>query len=178
VPVAKYFGYVGSALAALIVIISWWCPAPAAISADRSQIVASGIRITSERKWPDKIEFDTTQPAIAPPAGEVSSVATLPVPLPPEETAAKPRLEALAQLNPDTRLTATRHQAVQIKHRSARNSRSNGTARAAVANRLARLDPGEACCQFGWTNNWQSSPMLRKHAAPRESTSWLALSQR
>jgi hypothetical protein len=178
VPVAKYFAYVGGALAALILIVSWCCPAPPAISADRLQIVGAAIRIKSERKWPEKIKFDTTQPAIAPPAGEVLSVATLPVPLPPEETAARPRLEALAQLNPDTRPTATRHQAVQIKHRLARTSRSDRVARAAVANRLARLVAGEACCQFGWTNNWQSSPMSRRQAAPAGSTGWFALSQR
>jgi hypothetical protein len=181
VPVAKYFVSIGSALAALLLTVSWYCPAPPAIFADRPQtITTAAIRIKSERKWPEKIEFDTSQPTIVPPAGEVSSVARLPAPLPPEETAGKPRLEALAQLSPDTRLTATQRQALQIRRRLARISRSKRLAKVPVANRLGRLDAGEACCRSGWANNWQASPnaMSRRHAEPLWSTSWLALSQR
>ena len=180
-PVARYFVLVGSALAALLLIVSWYCPAPPAIFADRPQIIAkAAIRIKSERKWPEKIEFDTSQPTIVPPAGEVSSAAGPPPSLPPEETTGKPRLEALAQLGPDTRLSATRHRAVQIKRRLARTSRSNRVAKVPVANRLARLDKGEACCRSGWANHWQANPnaMSRKYAAPSWSTGWLALSQR
>ena len=180
-PVAKYFVFVGSALAALLLTVSWYCSEPPPIFADRPEIIASAaIRIKSERKWPEKIEFDTTQPTIVPPAAEVLSVAAPPVPLPAEETTGKPRLEALAQLNPDTRLGATRRQAVQIKRRLARTSRSNRVAKVPVANRLARLDAGEACCRSGWANNWQASPnaMSGRHAQPLWSTGWLALSQR
>jgi hypothetical protein len=181
VPVVKYFVFVGSALAALLLIISWYCPLPPAIFADRPQVITTvAIRIKSERKWPEKIEFDTSQPTIVPPAGEVSSVARLPAPLPPEKTTGKPRREALAQLNPDTRLTATQRQAVQIKRELARASRSNRVAKVSVANRLARLDAGEACCRSGWASNWQVSPnaMSRKYAAPLWSKGWLVLSQR
>ena len=181
-PVARYFVLVGSALAALLLIISWYCPAPPAIFADRAQVITTvAIRIKSERKWPEKIEFDTSQPTIVPPAGEVSSVAAPPAPLPPEETTGNPRLEALAQLSPDTRLSATRHRAAQIKRRLARTSRSKRVAQVPVANRLAAgLDAGKACCRSGWANNWQASPnaMSRRHAEPLWSTSWLALSQR
>jgi hypothetical protein len=179
VPVAKYFVFVGTALAALLLIISWYCPAPPAIFADRPQLVTTAaIRIKSERKWPEKIEFDTSQPTIVPPAGEVSPVAGPPASLPPEETTAKASLEALAQLSSDTRLSATRHRAVQIKRRLARTNRSNRVAKVPVANRLARSD--EACCRSGWADNWQTSPnaMSRRHAAPSWSTGWLALSQR
>jgi hypothetical protein len=181
VPVAKYFVLVGSVLAALLLIVSWYFPAPPAIFADRPQVITTAtIRIKSERKWPERIEFDTSQPTIVPPAGEVSSVAAPPAPLPPEETTGKPRLEALAQLGPDTRLSATRHPAVQVKRRLARTRRSNRVAKVQVAERQARLDAGEACCQSGWANNLQASPsaMSRKHAAPLWSTDWLALSQR
>jgi hypothetical protein len=176
VPVAKYFVLIGSVLAALLLIVSWYCPAPPAIFADRPQIIASAaIRIKSDRKWPERIEFDTSQPTIVPLAGEVSSVAGMPAPLPPEETTGEPGLEALAQLNPDIRLSAPQHRAVQIKRRFARTSRSNRVAKVPVADRLARLDAGEACCRSGWANNWQASPnaMSRKYA-----TGWLALSQR
>jgi hypothetical protein len=181
VPVARYFVLIGSALAALLLMVGWVCPAPPGILTDRPQIIMTpAIRIKSERKWPEKIEFDTSQPTIVPPAGVVSSVAEPPAPLPPEETTGNPRLEALAQLSLDTRLSATRHRAVQIKRRFARTSRSNRVAKVPVANRQARLDAGEACCRSGWVNNWQASPnaMLRRYAAPSWSTGWLALSQR
>jgi hypothetical protein len=180
VPVARYFVLVGSALAALLLIVSWYCPAPPPFFTDRPQVIMTAIRIKSERKWPEKIEFDTSQPTTVPPAGEVSSVAGLPAPLRPEETTGKPRLEALAQLNPDRRLSATQRQAVRIKRRLARTSRSNRVAKVPVANRLARLDAGEACCRSGWANHWQASPnaMSRKYAAPLWSTGWVALSQR
>ena len=62
-PVARYFVFVGSALAALLLIVSWYCSEPPAIFTDRPQIIATAaIRIKSERKWPEKIEFDTSQP--------------------------------------------------------------------------------------------------------------------
>jgi hypothetical protein len=180
VPVARYFVFVGSALAALLLIVSWYCPAPPAIVTDHPQVITTvAIRIKSERKWPEKIEFDTCQRMILQPAGEVSSVAASPASLPPEETTAKPRFEALAQLRPDTRLSATRHRVAQIKRRLARTSRSNRVANVPVANRLARLDADEACCRSGWANNWQASnAMSRKYAAPLGSTGRLALSQR
>jgi hypothetical protein len=181
VPVAKYFVFVGGALAALLLIVSWYCPAPPAFFTDRPKIITTAaIRIKSERKWPERIQFDTSQPPIVPPAGEVLPVAGLPAPLPPAETTGNPRLEALAQLSPDTQLSATRYRAVQIKRRLARASRSNRVAKLQVANRLAGLDASEACCRSGWANDWQASPnaMSRKHAAPLWSTGWLALSQR
>ncbi len=55
-PVAKYFVFIGSVLAALLVIVNWCYSAPPAISADRPQIVTTAtIRIESERKRPEKI---------------------------------------------------------------------------------------------------------------------------
>jgi hypothetical protein len=181
VPVARYFVVVGSALAALLLIASWYWPAPPAIITDRPQVGTTvAIRIKSERKWPEKIEFDTSQPTIVPPAVEVSSVAEPPALRPPEGTTGKPSLEALAQLNPDTRLSATRHLAAQTKRRFARTHRSNRVAKAPVADRLAGLDAGDACCRSGWANHWQASPkaVSRKHAAPLWSRGWLAFSQR
>jgi hypothetical protein len=180
-PVTRYFVFVGSTLGALLLIVSWYCPAPLAVFDDRPRIMTTAaIRIKSERKWPEKIEFDTSQPTIAPPAGEAPPVAALPALPQPGETTGRPRFEALAQLTPDTRLTATRHRAVQIKRRLAGTSRSNRVARVPVVNRLARLGSGEACCQFGWTNNWQPRPnaVSRKHAMPLGSTNWLAFSER
>ena len=180
-PVTRYFVFVGGALGALLLMVGWYCPAPLAIFSDRPRIMTTAaIRIKSERKWPEKIEFDTSQPTIVPPAGEVPPVAAPPARPQAEETTGKPRFEALAQLTPNTRLTATGHRAVQIKRRFARTGRSNRVARVPVANRLARLDSGAACCQSGWANNWQAgqNAISRKYDAPVWSTGWLALSQR
>ena len=180
-PVARYFVFVGSALAALLLIVSWYCPVSPAISTDRPQVSATAvIRIKSERKWPEKIEFDTRQPTIVPPPSEISSAAAPSAPPPLEETAGKPNLEALAQLSPDTRLSASQHRAVQIKRRYAGTSRSNRGAKVPVANRLAGADAGEACCRFGWDDHWQASANATAHRRdePLSSSSWFALSQR
>jgi len=179
--VAKYFASVGSVLAGLLLIVSWCCPAPPVISAEHPQITATVvIRIKSERKWPEKIEFDTRQPTIVPPAGEISSVAGPPAELPPQQTTGKSSLAALAQLSPDTPPSSSQHRAAPIKRRLARTSRSNRVAKVPVANRLAGVDAGEACCRFGWANHWQASPnaTARRRAEPLRSTGWLALSQR
>jgi len=179
--VAKYFVFIGSALAALLLIINWYYAPPSAAFADRSRITATAvIRIKSERKWPEKIEFDTSQPTIVPPDDAVSPVTGQPPRSLPEQTTGKPRLDALAQLRPDTPLSPARHRAVQIKRRLARSGRPNRMGELPVRNRLPGLDPGEACCRSGWTNNWPASPnaVPRKHATPSWSTGWLALSQK
>jgi hypothetical protein len=181
VPVARYFVFIGGALAALLLITSWWLSEPRAMSAARPQIIATAaIRIKSERKWPEKIEFDTSQPTIVPPVGEASSVTAPPAPPPPGEKWSKPGLAALAQLKADTRLTATQHHAAPVKRRLAATGRSRRVGRVAVADRLGGFDGGEACCRSGWANDWQGGPdrMSRRHAAPSWPTSWLAFSQR
>jgi hypothetical protein len=181
VPVAKYFVSVGSALAALLLIVNWSCPAPLATFADRPQIIATAaIRIKSERKWPERIELDTSQPTIVPPDDVVLPLTVQPAQPPPENRPDKPNREALAQLKPDTRLTAAQHRAVQIQRRFARTGRSNRVAKVPVAGRLARLNADEACCRFGWTDNWQPSPnaVLRKRATSSWSAGWLAFSQK
>jgi hypothetical protein len=175
VPVARYFVRVGGALAALMLIVSWYCPAPPETFADRPQIIAAAaIRIRSERKWPEKIEFDTSLPmTMMPPPYEASPVIAA-APGPPEDTAGKPSREALAQLSHDTRLAAMQHQAAHAKRKPARPTRSSRVARVPTANRLAGLDT-VGCCQFGWRNNWQARPnaVPRKRATP-VSTGWLA----
>jgi hypothetical protein len=181
VPVTRYFMSVGSALAALLLIASWSFSNSPSSFADRPEIIATAaIRIKSERKWPEKIELDTSQPTIVPPDDVASPLAAQPARPLPEDRPDKPRLEALAQLNPDTRLIATEHRAAQIKRRFARTSRSNRVAKVSAVNRLARSESGEACCRFGWANNWQPNPdaVSRRHAMSSGAKGWLAFSQR
>ena len=68
-PIARYFIFVGGALAALLFIAGWCLPTPPAMFAKQLVIDRSIIRIKSVRKWPEKVVLDTSQPTIAPPAG-------------------------------------------------------------------------------------------------------------
>jgi hypothetical protein len=152
-----------------MLIVGWYCPAPPATFADRRQIIAAAaIRIRSERKWPEKIEFDTNLPITTPLADEGSPVVVEPAPRPPVDTAGKPGREALALLSLDTRLTPMQHQAVRTKRTLARRTRSSRVARVRAANRLAGLD----------TVGWAAGPNVvpRKRATPA-SMGWLAFSQ-
>jgi hypothetical protein len=67
-PVLRYFIFVGGVLLALLFVTDAYAPAqPAAAKADT--VVAAEnptLRIRSDRKWPQAIVFDTTQPTIVP----------------------------------------------------------------------------------------------------------------
>jgi len=68
-PVLRYFIFVGGALLALLFAADAYAPAqPVAAKAD-SVVAAENptLRIRSDRKWPQAIVFDTTQPTIVPP---------------------------------------------------------------------------------------------------------------
>ena len=69
-PIARYFIIVGGTLAALLFIAGWCLPTPPARFADQPAIDRAIIRIKSERKWPEKVVLDTSQPTIAPPVVE------------------------------------------------------------------------------------------------------------
>ena len=69
-PVLRYFFFVGGALLALLFISNSYLPnAPAAdktADAGEPGIDKSVIRIQSDRKWPERVVFDTSQPTIVP----------------------------------------------------------------------------------------------------------------
>ena len=64
-PVLRYFAFVGAALMALLFVVGWELPAaaPAAEAANTGTDLSS-IRIHSDRKWPERVVFDTNAPAI------------------------------------------------------------------------------------------------------------------
>jgi hypothetical protein len=62
VPIARYFMVVGSALVALLLIAGWCLPEPPPSFPDHPEIDRATIRIRSERKWPQKVVLDTSQP--------------------------------------------------------------------------------------------------------------------
>ena len=64
-PLARYFFYVGGVLLALLFVLDAYFPnAPVAERANANLPV---IRIHSERRWPERIVFDTSLPTIIPP---------------------------------------------------------------------------------------------------------------
>jgi hypothetical protein len=70
-PLARYFLFVGGALVALLFIVDACLPKLPAVesaSAVAGDAVSdlSVIRIHSDRKWPERVEFDTSQPTIVP----------------------------------------------------------------------------------------------------------------
>jgi len=80
-PVMRYFVFVGGALLALLLIANACLPAlPVAESSSSSAAVdRSVIRIHSDRKWPERVVFDTTRPTIVP-APTVAAMAEAPSP--------------------------------------------------------------------------------------------------
>lgn len=69
-PIVRYFLFVGTALLALLFVVDACLPKlPAADNANSTVNVASDlsvIRIHSDRRWPERVEFDTSTPMIAP----------------------------------------------------------------------------------------------------------------
>jgi len=63
-PLARYFLYVGGILFTLVFILNA-CLTKLPI-VERPQVNSPVIRIHSDRKWPERIVFDTTLPKIAP----------------------------------------------------------------------------------------------------------------
>jgi hypothetical protein len=102
-PLLRYFVVVGGALLALLFAVSAYLPTPPAVEASKSTAAdLSIIRIHSDRKWPERIVFDTSQPTTPPPnlAAPVVAEAI------PQKSAADPHLktqvrEAYAQLRPN-----------------------------------------------------------------------------
>jgi len=115
----RYFLYAGSALLALLFLVSWYGPtAPTTIASDdQAQEVSLDkeiLRIRSAQKWPQKIDFDTSIPTIVPPPAHVASIP----PAPPEpfkaaEAVNKSILNAHAEAKPvqtpPRRVAAAKH---------------------------------------------------------------------
>jgi hypothetical protein len=138
VPLARYFVFVGSVLAALLFVVGWIWPAsePAQDVASQSVADAPIARIHSTQKWPDKIEFDTSMPTIVPPPAPVVAAAAPPPPA--ATTASASPLDARAEVKP---APPPKRQA-RVHHRSPRQASSSW----ANANPMAR--------QWSWSWNW------------------------
>ncbi len=99
-PLARYFLFVGGALLALLLIVNTQLPnLPVAQSTYNAAAELPPIRIHSDRKWPERVVFDTSVATVAPPV--VIAQASAPAPAIVAEVTPKIRVrDAFAQLRP------------------------------------------------------------------------------
>lgn len=97
-PLIRYFVVVAGVLLAMLAVANWSLPTPPTLPSQETEVDKSTLRIRSERKWPQKIEFDTAMhPFIAPSAPPAVATAAPVAAAAPQE---KPALNALAQAKP------------------------------------------------------------------------------
>jgi hypothetical protein len=95
-PLARYFVLVGGVLLALVFISDLYFPKSP--GAERADIDRQVIRIHSDKKWPERIVFDTSVPTTPAPAQAVVAGVT---PAVADEAPAKSRVrDSFAQLMP------------------------------------------------------------------------------
>jgi hypothetical protein len=101
-PVARYFLYVGGVLLALLFGVDAFAPKEpgvSSIAAVAAPETNPTLRIRSDRKWPERVVYDTSLPTIVPPKAEVAAAAVVPAPV--AEMPAKARVrESFAQFRP------------------------------------------------------------------------------
>jgi hypothetical protein len=97
-PLARYFFLVGGVLLALLFVVD--AVVPKLPVPDRADTNLPVIRIHSDRKWPERVVFDTNLPTIvAAPAAKAE--ASIPAPVEVADGSAKARVrDALALLQP------------------------------------------------------------------------------
>lgn len=97
---ARYFLSVGGVLLALLFVADAVVPKLPAADTNRNDadIDKAVIRIHTDRKWPERVVFDTSIPTTIVPAQTVKAEAVVPPPTPVADVSAKTRVrEAFAQ---------------------------------------------------------------------------------
>ena len=97
-PLVRYFVFVGAALLTLLFVVDSYLPKLPAVERTNAEANLSAIRIRSDRKWPERVVFDTSLPTITP-ATTGMAEANVPAPAGGADLPAKVRVrEAFAQL--------------------------------------------------------------------------------
>jgi hypothetical protein len=102
-PLARYFFFVGGALLALLFVFNAYGPQLPVADQTEAGIDLPVIRIHSERKWPERVVFDTNMPAPmpAPIPAQIAKVETVPAPATIAAVSAGDRVrDAFAQFAP------------------------------------------------------------------------------
>jgi hypothetical protein len=126
----RYFLIVGGLLLTLLFIADWYMPSPPQTATLEGSIDRTILRIRSARKWPEKVQIDTTIPMTAP------STATVVAANKPEQ----PKLAAYAQAKPAE---------LQSEKRKASAHVRRSKPRAAPPMRFA-VTPMPQAWSFGW----------------------------
>ena len=131
-PIARYFLHVGGALLVLLWIADWYLPKlPEAESVDS---VPPSIRIHSERKWPERVVYDTSlQIVMAPPPGSQADT---------ERDVSGGVRQAFAQVQP---ADASKAQPAEQKKTDAKPQRQRKVARKHMPMYLVSRQP-----PYGW----------------------------
>src|SRR5882757_7088869 len=103
-PLARYFVFVGGVLLALLFVVGAVLPQLPVADADGAGagVDKSTIRIHSDRKWPERVVFDTSLPTVVP-GQALKTEAAIPAPAPAIVADVPPKArvrEAFAQLVP------------------------------------------------------------------------------
>jgi hypothetical protein len=99
-PLARYFFFVGAALLTLLFVVDAYLPKLPPEERTNAAANLSVIRIHSDRKWPERVVFDTTRPTTTPAATGMTQ-ANVSAPAGVADLPAKVRVrEAFAQLTP------------------------------------------------------------------------------
>jgi hypothetical protein len=101
-PIAQYFLFVGGVLLALLFGVDAFVPKDAHVSSIAATAAPEAnpvLRIRSDRKWPERVVYDTSVPTIIPSQAEVAAAAMAPAPV--AEMPAKVSVrESFAQFKP------------------------------------------------------------------------------
>jgi hypothetical protein len=143
-PLARYFYYVGGVLLALLFIADAYLPKLPV--ADRADTASHNIRIHSDRKWPERIVYDTNRPTIIPAqVANTEESAAAPATIAPAKAAER---EAFAQLRSSQ---ASQPQSSDPKKREPKLPRQRKIAKRHVAPPAFLVARHQ---QFGWFGYW------------------------
>ena len=160
-PLFRYFVVVAGVLLVMLAVANWCFPAPPLEPGSETPIDRSTLRIHSERKWPQKVEFDTTMhPFIAATAPAVATA----MPAPPRPQ--KPPLDALAQAKPAEKPAEPQATKPKPHVRMARR-----TPRSA-ARMMVAANPAPPTWSFGWGDPAPQKPSADPRASSRNG--WFA----
>jgi hypothetical protein len=99
-PLARYFLFVGAALLALLFVVDAYAPKSPPVGRTTVTADLSIIRIHSDRKWPERIVFDSAFPVLTPAPAKMTE-ASVPVPVNVADVSPKVRIrDSFAQLLP------------------------------------------------------------------------------
>ena len=105
-PLVRYFLFVGGVLLALLFVADACLPKMPVAEAVNAGFDPATIRIHSDRKWPERVVFDTSHPVIVP-TQTANAEPVRPAPAKAADTAATARLrDSFAQLQPSDRQQA------------------------------------------------------------------------